>query len=119
MKKHSLKKDFIFQEGTHKAPKTNKKFATQNVLVSFDVFVSFTAVKQTEIPCNYLYKAVKHREILCDYLYNAVKHRRTSCDHLYSAVRNREIPCGYLYSAANHREVPYDYLKYYIIYYII
>ena len=56
----------IFQEVTYKAPNTNKKSAPKKFLVSFDVFVIFTAVKYREIPCDYLYSAVKHREIPCD-----------------------------------------------------
>ena len=41
---HKLKKPFIFKEGIYKAPKTNKKPAPKKFLLSWDVFVIFTAV---------------------------------------------------------------------------
>ena len=53
----------IFQERTDKAPKTIKKSAPKKFLVSFDVFLIFTAIKHREIACDYLYSAAKHREI--------------------------------------------------------
>ena len=77
---YKLKRLLIFQEGTEKAPKTNKKSVPKIFLVSFDAFVIFTAVKHREIPCDYLYSAVTHREIPCDYLYGAVKHREILCN---------------------------------------
>ena len=58
-----LKKLFMLQEGTEKAPKTNKKSAPKKFLVSFDVSGNFTAVKHRDIPCDYLYSAVKHRKV--------------------------------------------------------
>ena len=73
---------FIFQEGTDKAPRANKKSATKKFLVSFDAFVIYTAVKHREIPCDYIYSAVNHREIPYDYLYSAVKHIEIPCDYL-------------------------------------
>ena len=50
-KKKKLRKNSYISEGTDKAPKTNKKSAPEKFLVSFDVFVIFTAVKHREIPC--------------------------------------------------------------------
>ena len=41
----------IFQKGTYKAPKTNKKSAPNKFLVSCDVLVIVTAAKHREIPC--------------------------------------------------------------------
>ena len=58
-----LKKLLMFQEGTDKAPQTNKKSSPKKFLVYCVVFVIFTAVKHKEIPCGYLYSALKHREI--------------------------------------------------------
>ena len=46
-----LKKLLLFQKGTYKAPKTNKKSAPKKFLVFHDVFAIFTAVKHKEIPC--------------------------------------------------------------------
>ena len=44
-----LKRLLVFQEGTCKTPKTNKKSALKKFLVSCDVFVILTAVKHREI----------------------------------------------------------------------
>ena len=82
---HKLKKLLTFQEGTDKASKINKTF-----LVSFDLFIIFTAVKHTEISCNYLYSTVKHKEIPCDYLSSSRKNREIPYDYLYSAVKHGE-----------------------------
>ena len=49
-----LKKLFIFQKETYKAPKANKKSAPKKHLVSCEVSVIFTAVKHREIPFDYL-----------------------------------------------------------------
>ena len=57
-----LKKLFIFQKGTEKAPET------KNLSL-----LTFLSSLQREIPCDYLYSAVKHRELPRDYLYRAVK----------------------------------------------
>ena len=64
-----LKKLLIFQEGTDKAPKTNKKSARKKFLVSFDVFVIFTVVKHGEIPCDQGSLNKKERQLnLCNIL---------------------------------------------------
>ena len=65
-----LEKLLIYQGGSIKAPKTNKKFVPK--------------------------KFLKHREVSCDYLYRAVKYREIICGHLYSAVKHWEIPCEHL-----------------------
>ena len=49
---YKLKILLTFQEGTEKAPETNKKSAPKTFLVSFDVLVIFRAVKHREIPCD-------------------------------------------------------------------
>ena len=46
-----LKKLLMFQKGTYKTPKTNKKSALKKFLVSCEVFVIFTSVKHRKIPC--------------------------------------------------------------------
>ena len=76
---HNLKKTLIFQEGANKAPEGNKKSAPKKFLVSFDIFVIFTAVKHKKIPREYFYRVVKHTEIPCDYLYSIVKHKEIRC----------------------------------------
>ena len=66
---YKLKKLFIFQEGTDKALKTNRKSAPKKLLVLFNVLVIFTGVWYRKTSCDYLYSAVKHRVIPCDYLH--------------------------------------------------
>ena len=66
---YKLKKLFIFQEGTDKALKTNRKSAPKKLLVLFNVLVIFTGVRYRKTSCDYLYSAVKHRVIPCDYLH--------------------------------------------------
>ena len=46
-----LKKLLIFQKGTYKGQKTNKKFVPKNFLVSCNVFIIFIGLKHREIPC--------------------------------------------------------------------
>ena len=65
-----LEKLLIYQEGSIKAPKTNKKFVPKKFL------------KHREVSCDYLYRAVKYREIICGHLYSAVKHWEILCEHL-------------------------------------
>ena len=77
-----LKRLFIFEDGTEKAPKTNKKSAPKKTLVSFDVFVTFTALNYKEVPFENLRSTVKPRKISCDYLYTPAKHKEISYDYL-------------------------------------
>ena len=62
----------MYQEGTEKAPKTNK------ISVPKNFFVIFAAVKHREIPSDYIYSKVKHREVPFDYLYSAAKYKVNS-----------------------------------------
>ena len=68
----------MYQEGTEKAPKTNKISVPKNFFVLFDVFVIFAAVTHREIPSDYIYSKVKHREVPFDYLYSAAKYKVNS-----------------------------------------
>ena len=92
---NNLKKLLIFQEGTDKPPKTNRKSAPKKLLVSFDVFAIFTAVKHREISCGYLYSAVNHTEILFDYL-NVIYYEINESDRfskLYQKA-SRKLKCS-------------------------
>ena len=53
---YQLEKNYI-SGSNFKVPQTIKKFAPEKVFVPCDVSVIFTAVKQREIPCDYLYNS--------------------------------------------------------------
>ena len=94
---YKLKKRFIFQEGTDKALKANKKSAHKKFLVFFNVLVIFTAVRYRKISRDYLYSTAKHIVIPCNYLYiilyeiNESKHFSTAPAKRLESTENSKI----------------------------